>query len=308
LIDLNKSAESLLGFGRERKGRAFDSLLTGGDLAPLRELVTKALHTSKKGSSARVELTSDKKRGLFQVRIARLGLRRCAVTFEEFNAKEYDKLSAYWAVVARAVAHKMGRPLKAMKFAAQDIEEESPLSVANARLIAEGVAKLSYLTESLTKLAGFDTALAEPVDVAELIRKSLKGHEKLSDFALPDVPEVTPKVSGSEEQLVMALENIINNAVEATQGKRAPRISVRTVDRGESVEIEVEDSGGGIPESITPRLFRPFVTTKEDGHGLGLVISKKILEDAGGSISFTSRTGSGTTFRIKLPARRTDHE
>ncbi|MBI4562244.1 MAG: histidine kinase, partial [Candidatus Rokubacteria bacterium] len=73
------------------------------------------------------------------------------------------------------------------------------------------------------------------------------------------------------------------------------------------VKVEVEDTGTGIPSSDTDKVFTPFFTTKPGGTGLGLALAHKIIEDHGGSISFRSSPGVGTTFRVLLPLTPDPH-
>ena len=69
------------------------------------------------------------------------------------------------------------------------------------------------------------------------------------------------------------------------------------------VDVDIEDTGSGIPEEIRSRIFEPFFSTKpiHQGSGLGLIIAKEVVERSGGTIEFTSQVGVGTTFRIHVP-------
>ena len=103
--------------------------------------------------------------------------------------------------------------------------------------------------------------------------------------------------------------NLVTNAIQAcTQaGGHDNLICVRTRDRDGDIEIEIEDSGTGIPEEIRPRIFTPFFSTKGagGGTGLGLFISREIIERHRGTLDFRSRTSGGTIFRILLPQGET---
>ena len=77
-------------------------------------------------------------------------------------------------------------------------------------------------------------------------------------------------------------------------------LAVRVADGG--VEVDVADTGAGVPEELIPRLFQPFVSSKDTGLGLGLAISRRIAEDHGGTIRFTNRPGKGALFTLHLPA------
>jgi signal transduction histidine kinase len=93
--------------------------------------------------------------------------------------------------------------------------------------------------------------------------------------------------------------NLITNAIQATPPRG--RILVRTLKQENHAVIEVADSGCGIPADRVETIFDDFVTTKRRGLGLGLAISKKIVEQLGGTISVTSQVGVGSTFSVRFP-------
>ncbi|MBI3854718.1 MAG: histidine kinase, partial [Planctomycetes bacterium] len=99
--------------------------------------------------------------------------------------------------------------------------------------------------------------------------------------------------------LEQVLWNLFLNAAEAMKGGGEVRVSWRTA--GTAVELVVADSGGGVPPEVLPKLFRPFVTTKTAGTGLGLSLCRKILEAHGGTITISSESGRGTRVTLRLP-------
>lgn len=115
-------------------------------------------------------------------------------------------------------------------------------------------------------------------------------------------PEVPP-VFADRVQIQQVLVNLLRNATEAMA--EAPRreltLSIKKTD-GNFVEVAVADTGAGIPENVAAHLFTPFVTTKDNGMGIGLAISKSIIEAHGGELTMQSNLGGGTIFRFTLPA------
>ena len=103
------------------------------------------------------------------------------------------------------------------------------------------------------------------------------------------------------EQLRQVLVNLGLNALDAMPGGGTLTIAVEA-NRSGPIEIEVADTGPGVPKAILPRLFEPFVSSKETGLGLGLAISKRIVEDHGGTIGAANRAGGGAVFVVTLPA------
>src|SRR5205085_5619349 len=100
--------------------------------------------------------------------------------------------------------------------------------------------------------------------------------------------------------LTQVVLNLVLNAIDAT-GK-AGRIDLRACREGEGLVLQVEDDGRGIGLADRCRLFQPFFTTKSQGTGLGLFISRQIVEELGGSLTYQTEPGRGTTFHVRLPA------
>src|SRR6185295_2002155 len=112
-----------------------------------------------------------------------------------------------------------------------------------------------------------------------------------------------PHVVGDRESLRSVFTNLVINAVEAINGAGGS-ISIKLSNpEANSVKVEVTDSGCGIAAEDISKVFEPYFSTKDTGTGLGLAIVKKAIDDHGGTISVTSKEGSGTTFTIILPAK-----
>ena len=106
--------------------------------------------------------------------------------------------------------------------------------------------------------------------------------------------------SAQIEQVALAL---VINAIDAMPHGGNLWVSTRSIADGKQIELQVRDDGVGIPPEILPQIFEPFTTTKEVGKGvgLGLAVSKGIVERHGGRIEVTSELGVGTTFQVILP-------
>jgi signal transduction histidine kinase len=95
--------------------------------------------------------------------------------------------------------------------------------------------------------------------------------------------------------------NLITNAIQATEA--GGRVTITTRRAGDRIEINVTDTGSGIPADRLAAIFDDFVTTKRRGLGLGLAISKRIVEQLDGTITVESEVGRGTSFTLRFPAR-----
>jgi signal transduction histidine kinase len=118
-----------------------------------------------------------------------------------------------------------------------------------------------------------------------------------------DFAEPLPVIAGITGQLTQVFVNLFTNAAHAMSAHGGVlRVAVRTTDAGQSLRIDVSDTGSGIPAEAMPQIFEPFFTTKTDGRGtgLGLSIVRGILDAHGGTIQVTSAAGEGTSFTLPV--------
>ncbi|MGC2535200.1 MAG: ATP-binding protein, partial [Candidatus Sulfotelmatobacter sp.] len=117
-----------------------------------------------------------------------------------------------------------------------------------------------------------------------------------------------PRVPCDPAQIEQVLIALIMNAIDAMPRGGNLWLDARLSDDESEIEIQVRDDGAGIAPDILPHIFEPFLTTKESGHGvgLGLAISRGIVERHNGRIEAKSELGRGTTFNISLPTQAAD--
>jgi signal transduction histidine kinase len=118
-----------------------------------------------------------------------------------------------------------------------------------------------------------------------------------------DLDPDLPLVSGDQVQLRQVAMNLVTNAVQATRLHTGgiPVVRVATSSQHGTVSLVVEDAGPGVPEEALPRLFEPYFTTKEEGLGVGLTISRSIVESLGGSIAVSNLPHGGARFSAEFP-------
>ncbi|WP_312621585.1 PAS domain-containing sensor histidine kinase, partial [Agrobacterium pusense] len=140
--------------------------------------------------------------------------------------------------------------------------------------------------------------LVEEAGALALMGSREKGVRSVFDFAASDDMVMVDRI-----QIQQVLTNLMRNAVEAMGEslKKDLRVSIKAAESGKAAVI-VEDSGAGIPNEISDQLFRPFVTTKAGGMGIGLSISKRIIEAHGGEITVSRSELGGARFTFTLPA------
>jgi C4-dicarboxylate-specific signal transduction histidine kinase len=171
-------------------------------------------------------------------------------------------------------------------------------------------------TEMITHLRTFGRAAPftfEPVAINHIVERSLTLiHEQLRlrqiTVELSLSPD-EPLVLGNATQLEQVVINLLTNARDALADAERKVIAIRSRIEENEVVLTVRDTGSGIPEALEPRIFDPFVTTKEvgKGTGLGLSITYGIIQDHRGTISVEGRPGEGAAFRIALPLCRDEH-
>ena len=149
--------------------------------------------------------------------------------------------------------------------------------------------------------------------MATVISKALENvqpHALRKDVELvASIPESIQPVSGDEGTLVEVVVNILGNAIKYSRA--GSQIRIRTEEAGDELLVSVTDTGVGIAKEDLPHVFDDFYTGRagqmvEKGSGIGLAISRRIVEAHNGSIAVESEAGKGSTFTIRLPRQQTD--
>jgi signal transduction histidine kinase len=139
------------------------------------------------------------------------------------------------------------------------------------------------------------------VDVGDILSASIGDVQNPNRIPIiTHIDKVLPKISVDEIQIKRVFINIISNALQAMEEKGTLTIEASRVN--DSVGILFKDTGPGIKEEDKKRLFEPFFSTKSKGIGLGLTMSKNVVEAHGGKITIESEAGKGTVVTIKLSA------
>jgi C4-dicarboxylate-specific signal transduction histidine kinase len=148
----------------------------------------------------------------------------------------------------------------------------------------------------------------QPLDVnaivAEIIRMLIPSAAHDGIVMAAELDPALPQIPGDRVQLRQVAMNLIVNAVQATRsrGGAPPIVRVKTSARNGGVALMVEDAGDGVPEDALSRLFEPYFTTKREGLGVGLSITRSIVESHGGSIEVANLPEGGARFSVVLPA------
>jgi signal transduction histidine kinase len=227
-----------------------------------------------------------------------------------------DKLSALGSLAA-GVAHEINNPLAYVVLNLELIREHGAVTLqANHReALDEALDGAKRIRQILMELRGFSGSDSpgppEAVEVAKVVSSALNIVQNEVRHRAAVVRRISDGlfVLAREGQLVQVLVNLLVNAAQAIPGfdPSAHRIVVSAEStRAGRIEIAVSDSGLGIPEQALPHVFEAFASGKRrgEGSGLGLTITKRIVESFHGSIRIESKVGKGTTVRVELPSAR----
>jgi len=214
--------------------------------------------------------------------------------------------------ISAVMAHELNNPLAAIAMFSQMLE--SQLEAGSAQRESAEVIRRNAETCKRTIRGLLDTAVHAPPERAEFeldelvddVRRFLRPIWQRADVEFVVEHAQRPlEVEGDELQLRQVLINLVMNAVQAMDS--SGRVTVRTALDGQWFEVEVCDTGPGIPEGIRRTIFEPFFTTKPPsvGTGLGLSTSRRIVAAHGGTLELSKTGPEGTTFRISLPVHAT---
>ena len=228
----------------------------------------------------------------------------------EEQMTQTEKLTSL-GLLAAGVAHEVNTPLAVISNYIQMLAKQMPEGDPRQSIIDKIVKQTFRASEIVNNLLNFSrtgAAEAASVDVNRVVEEtlSLVAHPlKASQIqVLKELGESLPPVHGSANKLQQVFLNLFLNARDAMPG--GGMLEVRTAAHNGSVEIEIADTGAGIPREDIHRIFDPFFTTKSNGRGtgLGLSVSYGIIKEHAGKIDVRSTPGKGTSFHVEFPAAR----
>jgi signal transduction histidine kinase len=205
-----------------------------------------------------------------------------------------------WTGMAKETAHQIGTPLTSLLGWITILkEDEKNREIGNE--IEKDVIRLEVIANRFSKI-GSETVLTE-LDLVQITKNTFDYLQSRSSNAIEfsfKSDSLVYIVKTNKELMSWVIENLVKNAIDAMQGKGI--LSISMSEEKSHVLMKVQDSGKGIPKKIKKKIFEPGFTTKKRGWGLGLSLTKRIVEDFhNGKISVLETGEKGTTFLIKLP-------
>ncbi len=225
------------------------------------------------------------------------------IAYFVFSASRKSEQNKVWAGMAKETAHQIGTPLSSL-IAWVELLKEKEGTDSMVSEMGKDIKRLETITDRFSKI-GSKPELKE-VDIVNLISQSveyLKSRMPVNTLFTLEFPNKEISIPISGILLEWVVENLVRNAVDAMKGKG--KINIAITEDTTNVIINITDNGGGIDKSIIKNIFKPGVTSKKRGWGLGLSLSKRIVEEYHNGSIFVrqSAKGVGTTFTIHLPKK-----
>ena len=215
--------------------------------------------------------------------------------------------------MAAALAHELHQPLTAIRSYARAAQIQAPAGGALSAKIEKEAARAAAVVQRLRDFFRGGNSHLEKVNSAALINGAL---EPMHDTAVAQGITLNSAIDRSDVVLLIdriqietAIRSLVHNAIEAMAGMPDGRrlITVSTLSQPDGwVRLSVADTGPGIAAVMSDRIFEPFATTKAAGTGMGLAMSRSMIEAQGGRIWFESSSGTGTAFHFTLPSTALD--
>ena len=231
----------------------------------------------------------------------------------EKSAAELRRTAAEsaWRGVARQVAHEIKNSLTPMRLSVQMMQRAAEQQGGElderfqrtSRTLLEQIDALSDIASSFSSYAKLPENHPQPMDLAELVGNVVNLYDNADNitFQYHKTPDADYTFNGDKTQLNSAIGNIIKNATQAIGDRSDGRVEVVLDASATAFVVTVRDNGKGIKEEDKKMIFVPNFTTKSGGTGVGLSLAYNIIQSAGGTITFESTAGEGTSFVITLP-------
>jgi signal transduction histidine kinase len=228
----------------------------------------------------------------------------------EAHLRQQDRLAALGRVVA-GVAHEIRNPLNSLVLTLELLSRRVRKGAATGEEIRDAIEEANRLEQILARLLAFGGPQVESrtmQDLNPLLQRALRvvdDQARLKQVRVALSPKSEEALQAEVDGLAVeqVLINLLLNAIDVSP--KGSTVTLAAAVEGSLVRIAVRDHGSGIPETVREQIFDPYFTTKENGTGLGLAVSREIAHCHGGNLEFAT-SGDGSTFTLTLPARRSE--
>jgi two-component system, NtrC family, nitrogen regulation sensor histidine kinase NtrY len=216
-----------------------------------------------------------------------------------------------WREMAKQVAHEIKNPLTPLKLGLQLLEkswkDKDPKFDQKferfSKSFVEQIESLSSIASEFSSFARMPDTHLERINIFDMLNQAVVIFVQMDNIKINfQQPGAAFYIKADRDQLLRCFNNLLKNAIEATQHRNPGIIDINYVISKNNILLSIKDNGNGIPEQMRDKIFEPNFTTKSSGTGLGLAFVKNSIENASGSVWFDTIQGVGTTFYLSLPA------
>lgn len=221
-----------------------------------------------------------------------------------------------WQRMARQIAHEIKNPLTPMKLSIQHLARTKIASPERfeayfdktSNTLIEQIDNLSNIATSFATFAKISDGTPAIFELNERLENVITLFKQSGNNIHFEGSKVSLYIHIDKDHFIQIFNNLIKNALQSVPDDRSPEVNISIKKEATKAHIMVCDNGCGIDDDMQEKIFQPNFTTKNSGMGLGLAISQKMANNAGGAISFLNNQETGTTFIVTLPLTQTSHE
>ncbi len=213
-----------------------------------------------------------------------------------------------WKEMAKQVAHEIKNPLTPIKLSIQHLVQAYRQGAKDfgdilqrvSQTVVEQIEVLSRIASEFSNFARMPERTFERIDLSRLLQETIDLFKEVQGVDFRYTSSLAPAVVVADrDELRRVFINVVRNSVQAMENGGVIVVELHV--EHQICSIRISDTGSGIPEEILSKVFQPNFSTKTDGMGLGLAITRKVIEDLNGTITLQSKVGQGTTVEMNIP-------
>jgi len=224
-----------------------------------------------------------------------------------FSSKEMEEIERHviekMGHISSELAHDLRSPLQTIQNAVY-LLQKNPDNEMLFDMVRQSLLQATRILDSFRDYYKGHIINPLETEAAKITELAISNSQIPDNISLVRDYDKSIRIRIDPAKTALAIQKLVINAVEAMED--GGELCIRISESPDSVEICVEDSGAGIPPEAEESLFEPFVSSKKQGNGLGVPTAKRIVESHGGSLSYITRKGEGTTFTLSFPKPSVD--
>ena len=323
VIAINRQLEQIINIDRiHLLGQFYENVFPDPNFNELKQIIKFALK-NKFTYEEEISILQNSTARSFLIGVGHLTIKKrkhLLVSLKDITDIIQSKRTIAWATMAQKLAHEIKTPLSTVMLSAQRLQmeyEQKPKEMKKVEKylnnITGQVDRLRKVTDAFMKFVKIGKSKIEPININHLFSQCFEEMQLKMSKGIKTRKELAtdiPTIKADGQQLSIALKNILDNSLNAMKNHGTITVTTRLVQSLQTqnrnnlkntIQIEIADTGKGIAKEHINQLFQPFFSKSPGGTGLGLVITKKIIEDHKGNIKIVSDEGIGTTVFISLP-------